>query len=250
VPPSSDIDSATHSAAVLQLAIERERLRMAGQLHDEVGAHLLALRLALARVQARVADAGAGAGALDAAWLAQQLAQLEQQVLAAQEATRRISHDIWPPVLALGLFAALAWLAEQATSQYGVPCRFEALGEEPVLAPEICHGLFLICQEALQNIAKHAQASQVDMLLACDAAGLDLKISDNGSGMPSPAPAGFGLRQMQARASAMGARLTLAGAAAPAGTNAARGTLLHLQFPASPAIPTIPATPDAPDDHD
>lgn len=219
-----------------QLALERERLRMAGQLHDEVGAHLLALRLALARLQTRLAAPAQPGQTSAPTWLTQELAQFDLQLAAAQDATRRISHGLWPPILALGLTTALQSLTEQMHDQFGVPCTFAASGPEPVLADEICLNLFLICQEALQNIAKHAAASAASVQLVCDAAGLALKISDNGSGMPVPLPTGFGMRQMQQRAAAMGASLTF--------WPGKPGTVLQLQ------LPTPANQPDAAHHHD
>ncbi len=222
VPNPDDTTEASNSPAApaqQQLALERERLRMAGQLHDEVGSHLLALRLSLARLQARLT-----APTPNQDWLTQELAQFDQQLAAAQDATRRISHGIWPPVLALGLPTALQTLTEQLRDQCGLPCHFTASGWEPVLADEVCLNLFLICQEALQNITKHAKASAASVQLACAATELVLKISDNGSGMAEPVPTGFGMRQMLARANAIGAHLTLR-------PNLPTGTVLQLILP-------------------
>ena len=128
------------------------------------------------------------------------------------------------PVLALGLPTALHTPTEQLRDQCGRPCHFAASGPEPLLADEVCLNLFLICQEALQNITKHAKASAASMQLACDATELVLKISDNGSGMAEPVPTGFGMRQMLARANAIGAHLTLR-------PNLPTGTVLQLILP-------------------
>jgi signal transduction histidine kinase len=85
---------------------------------------------------------------------------------------------------------------------------------EPVLSAEVQVAFYRICQEALNNIAKHAGASRVEIEVCSGTGGLELHIRDNGRGfvVSDLAPAGhYGLGMMRERAEAVGAALTVAG---------------------------------------
>jgi signal transduction histidine kinase len=88
-----------------------------------------------------------------------------------------------------------------------------SISDEGGLPAETQVALYRICQEALNNIAKHAKASRVEIDLSRDAGGLELHICDNGCGFTAsePAPSGhYGLGMMRERAEAVKAGLTLA----------------------------------------
>jgi signal transduction histidine kinase len=140
------------------------------------------------------------------------------------EAVHRISLDLRPSTLDLGIVAALEWQAREFEKQMGIACIFRAdsgadgSGIEGDIDPDHASALFRIFQEALTNIAKHAGATRVTVTLRRQRQHLTLTICDNGRGI-TPAdrlkPHSFGLRGMSERARALGGTLTLS--AAPGG---------------------------------
>jgi signal transduction histidine kinase len=134
------------------------------------------------------------------------------------EAVHRISLDLRPSTLDLGIVAALEWQAREFEKQMGIACIFRADGGadgsdiEGELDPDHASALFRIFQEALTNIAKHAGATRVLVSLRRQRQHLTLTICDNGRGI-TPAdrlkPHSFGLRGMSERARALGGTLNL-----------------------------------------
>jgi signal transduction histidine kinase len=114
-----------------------------------------------------------------------------------------------------GLSAALARLVQKFRTELGVPVALACDEGVPALTSSAEHLLLRIAHEALFNIWKHAQASQVDVRLRAAGGELELTIADNGLGFdPSQAPPGhFGLAGMRARAQILGAALEIASAA-------------------------------------
>jgi signal transduction histidine kinase len=131
------------------------------------------------------------------------------------DAIHRISLDLRPPMLELGLAAALEWQCREFEKQNGIPCKLEITGPEPTLDENRAVALFRIIQEALTNIAKHAKASRVDVALATSGSRLFLSVKDDGVGIaPTDCrkAGSFGLRGMAERAQALGGRLSLSDA--------------------------------------
>ena len=104
-----------------------------------------------------------------------------------------------------------------------------ALCDEPDLRLEVKEALYRIAQEALHNIVKHAQASRVDMRLACDGAGVTLEVRDDGVGFdPGEAfPGHLGLESMRERAARLGGTVEITSAPG-------RGTRLLARLPGTP----------------
>jgi signal transduction histidine kinase len=177
---------------------EQERARIAREIHDDLGGNLTAIKMALAVLTSRLPDDPA---------LAQKARYVDELVDRTIEAVHRISLDLRPPMLDLGIVAALEWQAREFATRVGIPCAFSSSDAEIALAPDLAAALFRIFQEALTNIAKHAAATQVTVDLRRDGGHLALAICDNGRGI-APAdrikPGSFGLRGMSERASALG----------------------------------------------
>ncbi|KLU37649.1 histidine kinase [Massilia sp. WF1] len=196
-----------HSAQVK----EQERTRIAREIHDDLGGNLTAIKMALAMLAARLPPDPA---------LQEKADYLDSLVDRSIEAVHRISLDLRPSTLDLGIVAALEWQAREFEKQMGIPCVFRADGTdiEGELDPDHASALFRIFQETLTNIAKHAGATRVTVTLRRQRQHLTLAICDNGRGI-TPAdrlkPQSFGLRGMSERARALGGTLTLS--AAPGG---------------------------------
>lgn len=210
-------------AALLQQARDQECQRIAAELHDDIGGHLLGLKMALARVQRHLAQGTPP----DPLWLREQITYLETLTNASLEATARISQDLQPPLLQAGLTAALDALCAGYARQSGIPCELSGAGVPVDLPPFENRTLYLICREALNNVGKHANATLAKIQLRADETGLLLEISDNGIGLPAQLEPGLGLPGMQARAHAIGASLRLLGT--PGG-----GTTWQIRLPANP----------------
>jgi len=189
---------------------EQERTRIAREIHDDLGGNLTAIKMALAMMAARLpADQPA---------LLDKANYLDDLVDRTIEAVHRISLDLRPTMLDLGIVAALEWQAREFEKQMGIACVFRGPGEDIVLDDDHTAALFRVFQEALTNIAKHAHATRVTVMLRREQDELTLSICDNGRGI-APAdrlkPQSFGLRGMSERAKALGGTLALS--AAPGG---------------------------------
>ena len=188
---------------------EQERTRIAREIHDDLGGNLTAIKMALAMLVPRLPD--------DAS-LQERAAYLDHLVDRTIEAVHRISLDLRPSTLDLGIVAALEWQAREFEKQSGIACIFRSFDADIELAQDHASALFRIFQEALTNIAKHAGATRVTVSLRRQRQHLILSICDNGRGI-TPAdrlkPQSFGLRGMGERATALGGTMTLS--AAPGG---------------------------------
>lgn len=183
---------------------EQERERIAREIHDDLGGNLTAIKMAIAMLAARLPEGDAA--------LQQKAAYVDSLVDRTIDAVHRLTLDLRPSVLDFGLLPALEWQAKEFEAQAGIACTLQASMKELELDPEQATALFRIAQEALTNIAKHAQASAVAIKLTRSRGVLTLKITDNGRGI-RPAdrakPDSFGLRGMAERARALGGTLNL-----------------------------------------
>ena len=188
---------------------EQERTRIAREIHDDLGGNLTAIKMALAMLVPRLPDDPS---------LQEKAAYLDHLVDRTIEAVHRISLDLRPSTLDLGIVAALDWQAREFEKQTGITCIFRSAERDIELAQDHASALFRIFQEALTNIAKHAGATRVMVSLRRQRQHLILSICDNGRGITPTdrlKPQSFGLRGMSERAAALGGTLTLS--AAPGG---------------------------------
>jgi len=191
---------------------EQERARIAREIHDDLGGNLTAIKMALAMLAARLPD--------NQPALLEKANYLDDLVDRTIEAVHRISLDLRPTMLDLGIVAALEWQAREFEKQMGIACVFRGADQDIQLDDDHATALFRIFQEALTNVAKHAGATRVSVTLRRQRAHLTLSISDNGRGiLPADRlkPHSFGLRGMSERAKALGGTLALS-AAPGAGT--------------------------------
>jgi len=207
-----------------ELVKEQERARIARELHDDLGGNLTAIKMALAMLARRLPD--------EPAFLAEKAAYLDSLVDRTIDAVHRISRDLRPSTLDLGIVAALEWQASEFTERTGIACRAE-IDPAVELDDDQATALFRIFQEALTNVAKHAGATEVAVRLRSAGATLQLAISDNGRGL-GPVdrlkPDSFGLRGMDERARALKGSLTLS--VPPGG-----GTMVNILIPLGSSMP-------------
>lgn len=184
---------------------EDERARLARDLHDGVSQALVATKLLIESAQ----QEPAGAERLQGLALKRLNGTLAE--------VRHLSHALRPALLdTLGLPAALQHLAGEFDAAGGTRFAATVEGEEVELPEAVKTALFRIAQEALNNAARHAQATTVGLLLRFErGGGLALEVRDDGRGFDAEAAQavadqGLGLRSMRERAAALGARLHLA----------------------------------------
>ena len=201
---------------------EQERARIAREIHDDLGGNLTAIKMALSMLSSRLPQ--------DQPNLLEKAAYLDDLVDRSIEAVHRISLDLRPSTLDLGIVAALEWQAREFEKGSGIACIFRSAEREIELDPDHAAALFRIFQEALTNVAKHAGATRVTVTLRRQRQHLTLAICDNGRGI-APAdrlkPHSFGLRGMSERARALGGTLTLS--PAPGG-----GTMVTIKIRLTP----------------
>jgi len=191
-------------AARLAETEESERRQIARELHDRVGQNLTALGINLNLVQTHMPEETPG---LARSRLDDALALVEETV----ERIRDVMADLRPPMLDdYGLVATLHWYSERFASWTGASVTVH--GEEPVprLAVPAENALFRIAQEALTNVCKHAQATQVTVTVTADDEAVSLVVADDGVGFDPAQLAtmdgrrGWGLVLMSERAEAVG----------------------------------------------
>lgn len=177
---------------------EQERKRIAQDIHDELGQNLMSLKLDLLRIQENVS----------ATALARECASQIQSALHHLDNTicsvRHIINDLRPPVLTLGIYAAVQWQLEKFRRSTQLHCELDAhpLQWQGLLSDTQTEILFRLLQEALTNIARHANATRVLVRLDRNQFGLQMCISDDGIGIDSRVikkHASFGLLGMRER---------------------------------------------------
>jgi two-component system sensor histidine kinase UhpB len=181
-------------------AHESERLRIAQELHDEVGQTLTAVLLQLSRLEERLPEN-----------LSAELGEAQDSARASLEDVRRIATDLRPEALKdLGLASALAALGDGFGRRAGLRVDRQIQIPMPQLSGEAELVVYRVAQEALTNVARHADSDAVQLMLASDADRLTLTVRDHGRGLPGGlARDGSGIRGMQERAGLIGADLRI-----------------------------------------
>ncbi|MFN2571378.1 MAG: PAS domain S-box protein [Gemmatimonadales bacterium] len=200
---------------------EHERTRIAREIHDSLGQALTALKLQLAAAQEAALNAAPALGA--------RLSETAMMVDDMVKGVRRIATELRPPILdQLGLPAALEWVAHDFSRRTRIACETTIQPPDIAIAPEVATALFRIVQEALTNVSRHAEASQVHVELGNKSGCLTLEIEDDGRGITELAangPASLGILGMRERAAALGGVLEVA-------PRTAGGTRVAAWFPA------------------
>jgi signal transduction histidine kinase len=182
-------------SARLQSVREEERTRIARAIHDELGQTLTGLKM-------------------DVAWLQGHLDSQQPALLAKTQAmsglidttiqtVRRISTELRPGILDLGLVATIEWQLQEFQTRTGIASKFSSSTEETILDDNSSTAAFRILQEILTNVVRHAQATRLEVTLEETATFLTLHVWDNGRGITENeihSPKSIGLLGMQERA--------------------------------------------------
>lgn len=195
---------------------EQERSHIAREIHDELGGTLTAIKIMLSRMSAELT----GTKAL------QLVQSTEDLVDYTIDITRRIATSLRPAMLDLGILAAIEWQAAEFEKRMKISCQVTCASKEIRLDDKLSIVVFRTFQEALTNIAKHANATQVEVELEADKGQVTLQIHDNGCGVGDEdlnKPEAFGILGMQERARSLGGQASV--------RRTRNGTAVMLQIP-------------------
>jgi two-component system sensor histidine kinase UhpB len=174
---------------------EAERLRIAQELHDQVGQELTAVLLLLSRLQSQ-APGEARSAVLEA----------QEAVRASLEEVRRIAIELRPEALDdLGLESALAVLCDRFAERSGLEVSCEIGGQLASLSPDAELVIYRVAQEALTNIVRHSGSAQAELRVGPEDRQIVLTVRDRGRGFAADETAGSGIRGMRERAGLIGA---------------------------------------------
>jgi two-component system sensor histidine kinase UhpB len=192
-------------AAHLQNIREQERSRIARELHDDLGQALTALGLDVRLLKTRLPAENFE--------LHERARAMNELISATADSVRRICSELRPALLDdLGLLAAIEWQAEEFTRRTGIACDIECTPPDIGLPEELSVAAFRIFQETLTNIARHANASQVEIRLRLDPGEFRMRVCDDGVGMEAaaePKVKSFGLLGVSERVRGFGGEMKL-----------------------------------------
>jgi two-component system sensor histidine kinase UhpB len=197
------------------LAQEGERLRIARELHDELGQLLTAIAIEAERIAGDATAEVSQSLARLAEWLHESLGEL-----------RAITRDLRPEALDdLGLINAFIALCKRVAEQGGIEVEKSLPSQLPPRAPEVDLVIYRVAQESLTNVMRHSGASRAVVTLSCAGGRILLRVEDDGCGMrKARADESTGIAGMRERALLVGGRLTVG--AGPGG-----GTVVQLEVP-------------------
>jgi signal transduction histidine kinase len=199
---------------------EEERAHIARSMHDEIGQLLSGLKMDVAWLQRRL---GPGQETLQ-----DKTEAMSRLIDDAVESVRQVATELRPGILDdLGLEAAVEWQLQEFQRRTDIRCTFRGDLKEDNLDFERTTTAFRILQEALTNVVRHAQATQVDVTLTEIAAELEMRMCDNGRGITDSErdhPRSIGLLGMHERARMQGGTLEVQGVAG-------EGTIVSLRLP-------------------
>jgi PAS domain S-box-containing protein len=209
----------------LRRAREEEGIRIARELHDELGSSLTSLKWSLLKLD-KVCSGHENPDSQSSAQ--EKIDEMVGLVDTTINTVRRISSELRPGVLDdLGLVSAIEWHAQQFQEHTGIVCRFNSLIESVELNREQSTPVFRIFQEAMTNVLRHAQATKVNIIIEEEENEFILEIKDNGRGITESERLGIhslGLLGMRERAHSIGGKVEINGIAG-------KGTVLIVRLP-------------------
>lgn len=207
-------------AANLESVREEERTQIARELHDQLGQALTAMKFDMAWLTDRLVEKDAA--------LAQKAKAITGQMDTMIKTVRRIATELRPAMLDdLGLAASIEWQASDFEKRTGIVCTINVPSEDLPLAPDHSVALFRIFQEALTNIARHANAQNIEVNLSVTPDNWSLEVRDDGRGIQVEEITGWhslGLLGMRERATRLGGTFDIQGVPG-------EGTIVTVSFP-------------------
>ena len=203
----------------LETVREEEKRAIARELHDDMGASLTSLSMHMEGAYPLLPG--------DAQWTARK-AKIQTLLRSLVTTTRRIQTELRPTMLDLfGIKAAIHELTDDFRQRSNISCEVSLPDEDIAISHKLEITVYRMLQEMLNNVVKHAQATQVDIILDVDEDRVALTVRDNGVGMPAQRqdrPGTYGLRGLQERAAFLGGAVRVA-----PGRNG--GTVVSVELP-------------------
>lgn len=207
----------------LRETLEADRTRISREIHDQIGQLLTGLKFDIAFIKGRVNN-----DLIDRQSVQDKAVEMMALIDNAIETVRNIASDLRPGILDdLGLVAALEWHAETFQNRTGVLCEVVSNLPPGPLDRNVSTSLFRIAQEALTNVTRHAQATQVYMTLMEEDDALTFEVRDNGRGIcknDSLATKSLGLLGIEERARLLGGTAQVTG-------EVSKGTTVAIRIP-------------------
>lgn len=183
--------------------VEEERIRIAREIHDELGQNLTALNMGLAVLGSRI-------NSLEPE-VTQRLADLRRNLEQMIATVQRICQELRPMLLDdLGLLPAIAWRIEELQNSGGLEISLQAEPPDLHLEPGLANSVYRLVQEALTNVGRHAAATAITVKLQRGDDFLRIQVTDNGRGMDAEAmeaPESLGIMGMRERMRNLGGEL-------------------------------------------
>jgi PAS domain S-box-containing protein len=204
----------------LQTIREEERRHIAREVHDEIGQILTSLKYDLNWIEPRISESQEP--------LREKVKSMESLVNALMQTVQRIASDLHPTVLEnLGLCEAIEWQAKEFQNRTGIPCELSMEQSHIKLEADQSNTVFRIFQETLTNVARHANASKINIFFHKDQEHVCLEITDNGDGITQTQvynENSMGLLMMRERSRLWGGEIHVSGAPG-------KGTTVKLRIP-------------------
>jgi signal transduction histidine kinase len=215
-------------SARLQAAREEERSRIAREVHDELGQQLAGIKM-------------------DIAWMRKKLREQQEPLLRKAKAmadlidttvqsVRKITQELRPGILDdFGLLAAIEWQLQEFQTRHNLETHLTSDMDEPQLDPESATAVFRVFQETLTNVARHAQATRVEVTLENINDQLILQVEDNGRGITDRelyGAASLGLLGMRERIHLLAGEIDIRGVPG-------EGTTVLVRIPLARTAPAI-----------
>jgi signal transduction histidine kinase len=208
----------------LVTAQEEERRNLSRELHDEIGQAMSAMLVELGRLEAAPLESGIRRDRLQT---------VRRMAEASVGMVRNMALLLRPSMLDdLGLIPALRWQAREVTRRTGLKVK--------MVADELADGLpdshrtcvYRVVQEALNNCAKHSQATEIRVIVRQNQDGLSVSVQDDGIGFDPRQEKGMGLLGMEERVERLGGLLSIE-------SQPGNGTVLSIDFPLAPVRPVV-----------
>jgi len=203
-------------------AQEATARRFSHELHDELGVRMTCMKMDLSRLQGMLRES-----LFPREKMEEKIRSMSAETDSTIHEVQRLAAELRPGVLDdLGLIAAIEWQCQDFERRSGIRCLCEASFDQIRISPSRATAAFRICQEALTNVARHAAATFVRVLVKEKGDDVLIEIQDNGKGIPPEQinhPGSLGLLGMRERSMAIGGSLDIAGWAG-------KGTTVTLQL--------------------
>ncbi len=209
----------------LQSSIEEERSRISREIHDDIGQRMTALRMDLSLLEKSLKESS---DPVVRDITVNEIPEIQRMIDDGIQTLRKIIRDLRPEVLdTLGIIDGIRWQADEFQKRTGIHCTLKLPAQDHTFETKVSTTIFRILQEALTNVVRHANATEVRVTLRHTDDLLALEVADNGKGISENEKnkdESFGLLGIRERARSIGGSMSIVG-------EQGKGTVLHIDVP-------------------